>query len=68
METKHNDELDPVDKATNDDGEPTLVDPEEAEEGGFAGGGGPAAAIYEDEDDVADEHGDRLSRAPDESR
>ena len=58
METKH--EEDP-------DREPTPVDPEDADEVGFFGGsGGPASIIY-GEDDAADEHGDRLSRGPDES-
>ena len=59
------------DDPTNDpEREPTPVPPEEAEEVGIVGGsGGPASIIYGDrDDDEADEHGDRLSHGPEESR
>ena len=50
-------------------GEPTPVDPEDAEDVGFVGGsGGPAAIVYGDrDDDELDEHGDRLSHGPGEN-
>lgn len=72
MEGKHEDEdsSDPVDTTIDtDDGDPKPVDPEDADEAGIVGGsGGPAAIIYGDaKDDEADEHGDRLTRGPDES-
>lgn len=70
METKREDDSDPVDETTHGDGRhPQPVDPEDADHAGFVGGsGGPAAIIYGDgEDDEADEHGDRLTRGPDES-
>ncbi len=70
METKHEDDSDPVDATTDDaEGEPKPVDPEDADDAGLVGGsGGPAAIIYgEVDDDEADEHGDRLTRGPEES-
>lgn len=69
METTHEDEFDPLEKTQHDDEHPEPVEPEDADEAGFVGGsGGPAAIIYGDGDDEeADEHGDRLTRGPDES-
>ncbi len=55
------------DTTQNEDAEPKPVDPEDADEAGFVGGsGGPASIIYGD-DKEADEHGDRLTRGPEES-
>jgi len=64
VDTDHED-----DSAKRDDeGDPEPVAPENADEAGFFGGsGGPASIIYGDSDEEADEHGDRLSRGPDES-
>jgi hypothetical protein len=46
---------------------PRPVDPENADDAGFVGGsGGPASIIY-GEDGEADEHGDDMLKAPDES-
>ena len=43
------------------------VEPEDADDVGIVGGsGGPASIIY-GEDDEADEHGDDMLKAPDES-
>ncbi|MBA2384503.1 MAG: hypothetical protein H0V68_07570 [Actinobacteria bacterium] len=66
---KHDDDRDPGEETMEDaDPERKPVDPEDAEEVGFVGGsGGPASIIY-GEDDEADEHGDQLTRGPDESR
>ncbi len=68
METKHDDERDPIDETTDeDDGDPKPLDPEDADKAGFFGGsGGPAATIY-GEDDDADEHGERLTHGPEKS-
>jgi len=67
MERKHDNDSDPGEKTTHDaEPAPKPVDPEDAEEAGFGGSGGPASIIY-GEDDEADEHGDRLTRPPDES-
>ena len=64
METNHeNDSAIP-----SDEDNPEPVAPEDADKPGFIGGsGGPASIIYDDDDEKADEHGDRLTRGPDES-
>lgn len=67
MESKHDNDSDPVDTTKqHDDREPEPLDPEDADEPGVGGGGGPAAIIY-GEDEEAEKHGDRLAREPDES-
>ncbi len=70
METKRDDDSDPVDTTKeNADRDPQPLDPEDADEvgSGWTGGsGGPATTIY-GEDDEADVHGDRLARGTDES-
>ena len=69
METEHDKHDEDPGETTSNDAErkPEPVDPEDAPDVGFIGGsGGPASIIY-GEDDEADEHGDRLTRGPDES-
>ena len=49
-------------------GEPEPIDPDEVDDTGLQGGGGPASVIYGDEeDDKADEIGEEMLKAPDES-
>jgi len=70
MESKHEGDSDSAETTEHDvESDPKPVDPDDADEAGFVGGsGGPAAIIYGDgADEEADEHGDRLTRGPDES-
>ena len=63
MSRQSEDAFDTDDKTS----EPQPVDPEDADDVGIVGGsGGPASIIY-GEDDEADEHGDDMLKAPDES-